>query len=134
MVKQILTDWQKEDAVRLNRLWNERKPKGMTQIKFGLDYDMGTQANVNLYLKGKSRLNIYAVGQFAKVLGVKIDDISPNLADQVRELYRNCDPDRNVAYGVSPETKALIHRAVLEEMSRQQRVDAPPTTDNGKNS
>ena len=56
MVKQILTDWQKEDAVRLNRLWNERKPKGMTQIKFGLDYDMGTQANVNLYLKGKSRL------------------------------------------------------------------------------
>jgi len=132
MIKQKLTDWQKEDAVRLYRLWNERKPKGMTQLKFGLEYDMGTQGNVNLYLKGKSRLNIHAVGQFAKVLGVKIDEISPNLADQVRELYKNCDPDRNASYGVSPETREFIQRAVHEEMLRQQRTSEAPTLDNGK--
>lgn len=134
MNKQILTDWQKEDAQRLYKLWNERKPEGMTQLKFGLEYDMGTQGNVNLYLKGKSRLNIYAVGQFAKVLGVKIDEISPTLADQVRELYRNCDPDRNRDYGVSPETKEFIQRAVQEEMLRQRQTKDAPTVDNGQKS
>lgn len=133
MVKQKLTDWQIEDAKRLDRLWNERRPEGMTQERFGVDYDMGSQGNVNLYLKGKSRLNLYAVGQFAKILGVKIDDISPNLADQVRELYKNCDPDRNRDYGVSPETKEFIQRAIQEEMIRQTRANKGPTSDNGKN-
>jgi hypothetical protein len=105
----------------------------MTQTKFGAEYDMGTQGNVNLYLKGKAKLNLYAVGQFAKVLGVKIDDISPMLADQIRELYRNCDPDRNRDYGVSPETKEFIQQAIAEEMARQQRAKTPPTSNNGKN-
>ncbi|HEX8895274.1 MAG TPA: hypothetical protein VF783_18250 [Terriglobales bacterium] len=133
MVKQKLTDWQIEDAKRLHQLWNERRPKGMTQEKFGVEYDMGTQGNVNLYLKGKSRLNVYAVGQFAKVLNVKIDQISPNLADQVRDLYRNCDADRNRDYGVTPEMKELIRLAVKEEAQRQQGADNGPTSDNGKN-
>lgn len=133
MIKQKLTDWQIDDARRLFRLWNERKPEGMTQEKFGVEYDMGTQGNVNLYLKGGQKLNLYAVGQFAKVLGVKIDAISPTLADQVRELYRNCDPDRNRDYGVSPETKEFIQRAIQEEMTRQNSANKGPTSDNGKN-
>lgn len=133
MVKQKLTQWQIDDAKRLDRLWSEKRPEGMTQEKFGVEYDMGTQGNVNLYLKGKAKLNLYAVGQFAKVLGVKIDDISPVLADQVRELYRNCDQDRNRDYGVSPETKEFIQRAIAEEMARQQRASNPPTSNNGKN-
>lgn len=133
MVKQKLTQWQVEDAKRLDRLWNERRPEGMTQEKFGVEYDMGTQGNVNLYLKGKAKLNLYAVGQFAKVLGVKIDDISPVLADQVRELYRNCDADRNRDYGVSTETKEFIQRAIQEEMERRQRTNNGPSPDNGKN-
>lgn len=121
MVKQILTDWQIEDAKRLDRLWNERRPEGMTQTKFGAEYDMGTQGNVNLYLKGKARLNLYAVGQFAKVLGVKIDDISPMLADQVRELHRHCDAARNDAYEMTPEVREFIRRAVQEETARHQK-------------
>jgi hypothetical protein len=131
MVKQKLEDWQIEDAKRLDRLWNEKRPEGMTQEKFGADYDMGSQANVGHYLKGKSKLNLFAVGQFAKVLGVKIDEISPVLADQVRELYRNCDSTRNRDYGVTPETKEFIHRAIQEEMERQQRKNSGPTLDNG---
>lgn len=127
MVKQILEDWQIEDARRLDRLWRERKPEHLTQAKFADDYDMGTQSNVNLYLKGRVALNLRAAGQFAKALGVKIDEISPMLADQVRELYRQCDPDRNRDYGVAPETREFIQRAIQEEMVRQQRADKGPT-------
>jgi hypothetical protein len=131
MVKQTLEDWQIEDAKRLERLWNDRRPKGMTQEKFGIDYDLGSQANVGHYLKGNSKLNLFAVGQFAKMLGVKIDEISPTLADQVRELHRNCDATRNRDYGVTPETKEFIHRAIQEEMERQQKKNGGPSMGNG---
>jgi len=132
MVKQNLSDWQLEDARRLDRLWKERKPKDMSQARFAADYDMGSQSNVNLYLKGRVALNLKAVGQFAKVLKVRIDDISPTLADQVRELYKNCDPLRNQDYGVSTETREFIQRAIQEEMARRERTDKGPMTDNGK--
>lgn len=134
MVKQILTQWQIDDAKRLDRLWNERRPDGMTQLKFGLEYDMGTQGNVNLYLKGKAKLNLFAVGQFAKVLGVKIDDISPTLADQVRELYRNCDADRNRDFKRDPETREFIRKLIEEEAEKRERANKGPTVGNGKNS
>lgn len=133
MVKQKLSDWQIDDAKRLERLWDEHKPEGMTQERFGVEYGMGTQGNVNLYLKGKVALNLRAAGQFAKVLNVKIDEISPTLADQVRELYECCDPLRNRDYGVSPETREYIQRAVHEEMERRTAKDAVPRADNGKN-
>jgi hypothetical protein len=133
MNQQILEDWQIDDAKRLKRLWEEKRPKGMTQEKFGVEYDMGTQGNVGLYLNGKQKLNLYAVGQFSKLLGVMIDEISPRLADQVRELYRRCDPDRNRDYGVSPETREFIQRTIAEEVARQQQKDKRPSTDNGKN-
>jgi transcriptional regulator with XRE-family HTH domain len=136
MAKQILTESQIDDARRLDRLWNERKPEGMTQEKFGLEYDMGTQGNVNLYLRGKSRLNLYAVGQFAKMLGVKIDEISPDLADQVRELYKNCDPNRNREFMIrdDPDTREYILHLIQEEANRRERLNTAPTSDNGQNS
>lgn len=133
MVKQILEGWQIEDARRLDRLWNERKPKHLTQQKFAEDYDMGTQSNVNLYLKGRVALNLKAVGQFAKALSLKIDEISPTLADQVRDLYKQCDPDRNQDYGVDRSTREYIQRLFEEEAARR-RTNTPPTPDNGKKS
>jgi transcriptional regulator with XRE-family HTH domain len=133
MVKQILEDWQIDDAHRLDRLWKEKKPAHLTQAKFAEDYGMGTQSNVNLYLKGRVALNLRAVGQFAKALGIRIDEISPVLADQVRDLYRQCDPDRNRDYGVDQETREYIHRTIAEEMAKQQ-AKTPPMPDNGKKS
>ena len=132
MNKQKLDDWQVEDARRLKKLWDEKRPKGMTQEKFGVEYDMGTQGNVGLYLHGKQKLNLYAVGQFAKLLGVMIDEISPRLADQVRELHRRCDPNRNRDFGVSPETREFIQRAIAEEVARQQRKKEGPASNNGE--
>lgn len=133
MVQQTLEDWQIEDARRLDRLWKERKPEHLTQEKFAADWGLGTQSNVNLYLKGRSKLNLHAVGLFAKVLGVKIDDISPTLADQVRELYRQCDPNRNRDFPHEQETREFIRRLVAEETERRERANSPPTPDNGKN-
>jgi transcriptional regulator with XRE-family HTH domain len=132
MVKQTLEDWQIEDARRLDQLWREKKPEHLTQERFGEEYDMGSQSNVNLYLKGRVSLNLKAVGQFAKALGVKIDDISPTLADQVRDLYKQCDPDRSRDYGVDQRTREYIQQ-LFEEEAAKQRTKTPPTPDNGKN-
>ena len=133
MVKQILEGWQIEDARRLDRLWNERKPKYLTQQKFAEDYDMGTQSNVNLYLKGRVALNLKAVGQFAKALNLKIDEISPTLADQVRDLYKQCDPDRTQGHGFDQNTREYIQHLFDEEIARR-RANTPPMPDNGKKS
>ncbi|VWC90597.1 hypothetical protein BLA17378_04545 [Burkholderia aenigmatica] len=123
MVKQTLTDWQIADAARLKKLWDERRPEGMTQEKFGHDYDMGTQGNVYQYLRGKVKLNLYAAGQFAKMLRVTIDEISPTLADQVRDLYRHCDADRNRDFGISQETRQFIQKAIQDEIDRRGTKD-----------
>ncbi|WP_175777491.1 helix-turn-helix domain-containing protein [Burkholderia anthina] len=134
MVKQKLEDWQLEDATRLDKLWRARKPEHMTQAKFAEEYEMGTQSNVNLYLKGRVALNLRAVGQFAKGLKVKIDEISPTLADQVRDLYRQCDPGRNAEYGVDQRTKDYVDRAIAEELAKRLSANTPPTSVSGKNS
>lgn len=134
MVKQKLEDWQIEDAQRLDRLWNERKPEHLTQEKLAAEFGLGSQSNVNLYLKGKSKLNLKTVGQFAKALRIRIDDISPTLADMVRDLYRQCDPDRSVDFKHDDRTRDLIRQLIAEEAEKRERENTPPTSDSGKNS
>lgn len=134
MVKQKMEDWQKEDARRLDLLWKKHKPAHLTQEKFAESYGLGSQSNVNLYLKGKSKLNLKTVGQFAKALRVKIDEISPTLADEVRDLYRQCDPDRSRDFGHDESTREYIRQLIAEEAEKRERTNKPPTSDNGKTS
>jgi hypothetical protein len=82
--KQPLLPWQVEDAARLDALFQKRKEK-TSQEKFGADYDIGSQGMVWQYLKGHRPLNIKAAEAFARGLGVKIEDFSPTLAEQIKK-------------------------------------------------
>lgn len=110
MKKSTMTTWQIEDAERLSAIWEKKKT--MSQAEFGATTGIGTQGMVHQYLAGLAPLNLSAVGKFAAGLDVLIDDISPTLADQIRELYRLCDPLKNQDFGVSPNVKAYIDQAL----------------------
>jgi hypothetical protein len=114
MKKSKMTDWQIDDAHRLSEVW-ERK-KSMSQAEFGASTGIGTQGMVHQYLAGLTPLNLSAVGKFAAGLGVLIDEISPTLADQIRELHKLCDPLKNQDFGVAPGVKAYIDQTLKEMM------------------
>jgi transcriptional regulator with XRE-family HTH domain len=110
MKKSKMTQWQVDDARRLSAIW-ERK-KTMSQAEFGATTGIGTQGMVHQYLAGLTPLNLSAAGKFAAGLGVLIDEISPTLADQVRELHKLCDPVKTQDFGVAPSVKAYIDQTL----------------------
>lgn len=76
--------WQVDDAARLKKIWDARKP--VNQATFGADHDIGGQAVVHQYLSGFIPLNARAASKFATGLGVAVDDFSPTLAQEIAAL------------------------------------------------
>lgn len=111
--------WQIDDAQRLRTLWeNHKEATGISQTEFGAEAGIGTQGMVHQYVNGVTPLNLSAVGKFAKAFRVRIDDISPILADQVRELYLLCDSQKNIDYDVSPQIRDAIQHEIRLAMDR----------------
>ena len=71
--------------VRLQRLWKERRPQGITQEQFGAEYDLGSQGMVWQYLNGYTPLNFEAAAKFAQGLRCTIKDISPDMDRVMRK-------------------------------------------------
>jgi transcriptional regulator with XRE-family HTH domain len=69
--------------IKLRRLFDERA--GLSQQDFAKRYGFGTQGMVWQYLSGHRPLNYEAAAKFAKGLGCKIDDFSPEMAAALRE-------------------------------------------------
>lgn len=76
-----IEQWQQEDAGRLSALFKSKSR--LSQAEFGAQYEIGSQGMVWQYLSGRRPLNIKAAGAFARGLGVKIEDFSPEIAKQV---------------------------------------------------
>lgn len=85
-----LEQWQIDDAARLKKLFER---SGHTQSWFGAEYEIGNQAMVGQYLNAKRPLNFKAACKFAKGLKINIDDFSPMLAEQIREMNTLVAPD-----------------------------------------
>jgi hypothetical protein len=91
---QPLLPWQMDDARRLAALFEQRQPgvaktKKISQLKFGADYDIGSQGMVWQYLTGRRPLNIKAAVNFARGLNelglkVSVEDFSPTLAADIK--------------------------------------------------
>jgi transcriptional regulator with XRE-family HTH domain len=75
----------KAAADKLKQLYEKRVPKGMSQAQFGETFGIGTQGLVSQYLNGHTALTVEAAAKFAKGLGCKIDDISPEMARRLRQ-------------------------------------------------
>jgi hypothetical protein len=76
-----MEQWQKDDAARLKALF--KKHTKLSQMQFGLTYDIGSQSAVGQYVNGLRPLNVAVAVKFARGLCVSVSAFSPTLA---REL------------------------------------------------
>lgn len=70
-----------DDAARLKALFKTHTK--LSQMEFGLAFDVGTQSAVGQYLNGTRPLNIAVALKFARGLGVPVSAFSPTLAAQI---------------------------------------------------
>lgn len=78
------TDWKEAEASRLKDLYERKAGRATTHARFGKETGLGSAGMVWQYLSGHRPLNLQAATRFATALGVKIEDFSPRLAEEVR--------------------------------------------------
>jgi len=82
-----LTTEQLEDAKRLKALYeSKKKTLGITQ-QYIADEMHITQSAVGHYLNGRNALNISSALIFARILGVEVDEISPTIGKELKEMH-----------------------------------------------
>lgn len=87
MKKKPLTPEQLADAVRLKAIFESKKKNlGLSQELLAEQMGMG-QSGVAQLLNGANAINATHAAQFAKILGVKVDDFSPSLAAEISSMY-----------------------------------------------
>ncbi|MBP0998444.1 LexA family transcriptional regulator [Serratia fonticola] len=87
MKKKPLTAEQLADAARLKSIFEtKKKDLGLSQETLAELMGMG-QSGVAQLLNGSNAINATHAAQFAKILGVKVDEFSPSLASEIAEMY-----------------------------------------------
>ncbi|MEY8710487.1 LexA family protein [Mangrovibacter phragmitis] len=87
MKKKPLTTEQLADASRLKAIFEaKKKTLGLSQETLAEQMGMG-QSGVAQLLNGTNAINATHAAQFAKILGVKVDDFSPSLASEISAMY-----------------------------------------------
>ena len=82
-----------QEAALLRAIW-DATPSKLSQAEFGETFNVGGQSAVNNFLKGSSPLSLKAAMGFSRGLGVPIDDFSPRLAAQAKDIAATVDrPD-----------------------------------------
>lgn len=114
-----LEKWQIDDAARLKQIFERSE---YTQEAFGIEFDIGNQAMVGQYLNAKRPLNLAAAGKFAYGLKVTIDEISPNLAAQIRSLSTLLTPEDSGYRPVSKRAEAAAR--IVDAMPSAQQDKA----------
>lgn len=91
MKKKPLTTEQLADASRLKSIFDIRKKDlGLSQETLAEFMGMG-QSGVAQLLNGSNAINATHAAQFAKILGIKVDEFSPSLANEIAEMYAEVD-------------------------------------------
>ena len=83
-----LADWQMEDSDRLKKIFTEKRAAlKLTQEKLAEALGDGvTQGAISHFMNRRTALSLKAVATFAKVLEVRVSDISPTLSNQLANL------------------------------------------------
>ena len=90
MRKKTIDDVEREAAKRLRDIWNEKKVTlRLTQEKAAEVLGFSTQASVSHYLNGTTPLNTDATLKFASLLGVKPEEIRPDLAEMMNYVRKS---------------------------------------------
>lgn len=110
----LLESWQIDDAERLRSLFKNRA--GMSQLKFGSEFDIGNQSMVYQYLSAIRPLNIDVAKKFATGLHCKIDEFSPTLAEKIAsasERIEQLDQDPDHEKVLMIDAKASAGRGTI---------------------
>lgn len=96
-----LADWQLEDSDRLKEIFQRRRATlNLTQEKLAEGLGDGvTQGAISHFMNRRTALSLKAVALFAKMLDVKIEDISPTLARQIGDMGLASPSEINQATG-----------------------------------
>lgn len=110
MKKKPLTNEQLADAARLKAIFESRKKDlGLSQETLAEMMGMG-QSGVAQLLNGANAINATHAAQFAKILGIKVDEFSPSLASEIAGMYeavsRDGKPSRRFEYPLLTEVQA----------------------------
>ncbi|ELW8976968.1 LexA family protein [Yersinia enterocolitica] len=116
MKKKPLTNEQLADAERLKLIFEAKKNDlGLSQETLAEQMGMG-QSGVSQLLNGSNAINATHAAQFAKALGIKVDEFSPSLAREIAEMFEAVDQNgnqvRRYTYPVLTEVQAGSFAAV----------------------
>lgn len=122
MKKKPLTAEQLADAVRLKAIFEaKKKTLGLSQETLAEQMGMG-QSGVAQLLNGANAINTTHAAQFAKILGVKVDDFSPTLASEIAAMFEAIANGRNHSsvfeYPLLTEVQAGSFSAVNSYMAK----------------
>jgi SOS-response transcriptional repressor LexA len=132
MKKKPLTPEQLADATRLKAIFDSKKKQlGLSQELLAEQMGMG-QSGVAQLLNGANAINTTHAAQFAKILGVKVDDFSPSLAAEISSMYAaismgNCT-SRRFEYPLLTEVQAGSFSSVSTFTERDAKMWVATTT------
>ncbi|MDQ9128763.1 helix-turn-helix domain-containing protein [Serratia fonticola] len=133
MKKKPLDIKDQEAAERLRNIWDEKKVTlRLTQEKAADALGFETQSSVSQYLNGRNPLNTDAILKFAALLGVKPEDIKPDLKEMMNYVRKSGTHSEDIAapgwqilkpehaelislYERLPESEKLRHMSDLKE-------------------
>lgn len=133
MKKKPLDIKDQEAAERLRNIWDEKKVTlRLTQEKAADALGFETQSTVSQYLNGRNPLNTDAILKFAALLGVKPEDIKPDLKEMMNYVRKSGTHSEDIAapgwqilkpehakliglYERLPESEKLRHMSDLKE-------------------
>lgn len=95
----------------------------MSQEEFGIRFDIGRQSMVWQYLNARRPLNIKAVTNFARGLGVSVEAISPRLADEIRRA--SAAVDEAIPHPPASGAETQNSNARLQLVMVDQHLDVP---------
>ncbi len=135
MKKKPLTPEQLADAARLKAIFeNKKKELGLSQETLAEHLGMG-QSGVAQLLNGANAIGPSHAARLAKILEIKIEDFSPSIADEIKEMYSALQGDArsskphyeyplftSVQAGVFTETDSFTERDIKDWVSTTKKA------------
>jgi len=102
MRKKTLDAAEADAAKRLRDIWDEKKVTlRLTQERAAEALGFSTQASISHYLNGTTPLNTDATLKFAALLGVKPEEIRPDLAEMMNYVRDICRGSHRARLGAA---------------------------------
>lgn len=120
MTKRNLSLEEKDAARKLLQIWNaKRKKLGLTQARAAAELDFASPSSVYQYLHGLIPMGTDALIKFARLLGVKPEEIRPDLADKFNVIRPMMARFEKIPIELSSEDWEMIQ--IMQRISQERK-------------